>query len=262
MEMATAAALQKNYFPAPDFLGSSYDIATFYHSADAVGGDWYTYYLYNNDYLYVHIGDVTGHGTSAALLASYAKGATDMIRHEYTKKNATFIPLEVIHTNLNSVLSMAEDCAALMTMISVMINLKTGECFCLNSGHRPVLVTDHSESQNNVVSITSKTPFILGFREFPTAVMAGKKILQEKDILLLYSDGLIDVPVSRGIRCNERILKKLLADNHEKTAGELRQLIASTLNIAKTKPTDHFIDDVTFIVVRLKLGPRATAAAS
>lgn len=250
MQMATASALQKNYFPHPDCSTDRYDIATFYHSADAVGGDWYTYYLYNNDYLYVHIGDVTGHGTSAALLASYAKGAADMVRHEYAKTNAEFIPLEVIHTSMNNILSQTDDCSALMTMISVLINLKTGASFCLNSGHRPVLV--NSLKNEKVLTITSRTPYILGFREFPNEVIAGTRVLYEGDTLLLYSDGLLDVPMSRGIRCTEKILKKTLAENSNKTAKELRSALATIFSVVKNKSTDNFIDDVTFIVVRLK----------
>lgn len=259
MEMATAAALQKNYFPSPDCSTDKYEIATFYHSADAVGGDWYTYYVYNNDFLYVHIGDVTGHGTSAALLASYAKGATDMVRHEYGKTNADFIPLEVIHTSLNNILSQADSCSGLMTMISVMINLKTGASFCLNSGHRPVLVNRVNEEK--VESITSRTPYILGFREFPSEVVAGSKILADQDVLLLYSDGLLDVPVSRGIRCNEKILKKVLFENGNKSVQEIRSVLAATFNVVKNRPSDPFIDDVTFIVVRLKLDQKSLAAA-
>ena len=46
-------------------------LSTFFgQPAHTVGGDWFTYAIHQDRWLHVHIGDVTGHGTAAALLAA------------------------------------------------------------------------------------------------------------------------------------------------------------------------------------------------
>ena len=81
--------------------------------------------------------DVTGHGTPAALVASFAKGATDMIYADWSKRGAGHPPLRLVHENLNDMLRSGVGELAFMTMFSVTIDLRKHEIFYLNSGHRP-----------------------------------------------------------------------------------------------------------------------------
>jgi len=69
-EMALAQQIQMTLLPKEPPRLPGYDIAGIYVPSNQIGGDYYDYILCSDGQLGIAIGDVTGHGTPAALLMS------------------------------------------------------------------------------------------------------------------------------------------------------------------------------------------------
>ncbi len=244
LDVATAATLQRHFFPPPLVESERYELAAYYHPAEAIGGDWFAYYA-DRDHLTVHIGDVTGHGTPAALVASFAKGATDMIHADYAKRGAGHPPLRQVHENLNDMIRAGIGELAFMTMFSVSIDLTKGEVHYLNSGHRPGLLV--SATQKGVSMFTPNESTILGLAPLKPGKARTLPLAADATLLLL-SDGLIDVPKALGVHVSESRLRGQLTTG---TAATMRERILKDSGL-QDAAASTFVDDVTFIVLKIK----------
>lgn len=254
-EVATASALQQQFFPNPNCREGRFDLAAYYRPADAVGGDWYSYRLLEGRWLHVHLGDVTGHGTPAALLASFAKGATDMFYDDAARRGmpAGEISLAALHRSLNTIFLRDSGEYMLMTMFSMAIDLETGACAFLNSGHKPGFVL--SGDARSIQVLTRSDSTILGHADLsPDMDVSRNVVLGGSETILILSDGLMDVPTSLGIKTNERTIRKLMKTLAGMSADQARERIVEDLALEGGRKGREVPDDVTFVVVRLKLG--------
>jgi sigma-B regulation protein RsbU (phosphoserine phosphatase) len=250
LEVRTASALQRQFFPPLTAQHAHYELAAYYYPAEAVGGDWYAHRVLGERYLHLHLGDVTGHGTSAALLASFATGALDMAYAAIAPTAAdggAF--LMALHDKLNGILVGMGRGMSLMTLVSVAIDLETGEAFCVNAGHRPVLVVDGARKP--VRAPTRSNANILGYLPHWDGAGPTRFQLDGDEVLLLMSDGLLDVPTSRGVRTTERSVTRLLAGLHDQRPEALRDGLVEALRLNARERYPGYPDDVTFVVVKL-----------
>jgi len=79
LELETTAAVQKALFPKSLPEVSNLKFHTYFASATRAGGDWYGFMTKISGYLYILIGDVTGHGAPAALVTATACATTRLI---------------------------------------------------------------------------------------------------------------------------------------------------------------------------------------
>jgi sigma-B regulation protein RsbU (phosphoserine phosphatase) len=82
-ELQYAQMIIKQILPAsvPDFVGLSMEYR--YRPLEAIGGDLFLYNEIDDDHLGVFLGDVTGHGVSAALFLALVKSSIDRISRQH-----------------------------------------------------------------------------------------------------------------------------------------------------------------------------------
>ena len=97
-ELKTAAAVQNSLFPDEIPQSETYQLASFFESASETGGDWYGFITRAKDSLFILIGDVTGHGTPAALVTATASATCRMLEDRYAQGYEKPSP---ITTNIN-----------------------------------------------------------------------------------------------------------------------------------------------------------------
>jgi len=247
-ERQTASVLQQDFLPPVSVTHQRFEIAAGYMAAEAVGGDWYSHGLIANRWLYLHLGDVTGHGVSSALLASFAKGATDMIHEEHCRDHGQPAPLATVHNCLNKIIRTSSADKLYMTMISMVVDLEERTFSYMNSGHVPAVLMQ----EKGVTILSQYANTLLGHSDEPQLAEIVAKPLDSIHTLLLFSDGLLDATSPKGKTPSLRMLTKLIKFSETPSASDLRNLLELRCKVQlKADGIGALRDDVSFLVVRI-----------
>jgi len=173
-----AAEIQRSLLPAsaPDFPG--FDIAARSRPAEQVGGDWFDFLAFGEGSLGISIGDASGHGLSAALMARDVVIGLRMGLERELKAGYALAKLNrVLHASTLS------SCFASLLYGELEEN---GSFFYYNAGHdAPLLVTDAGcallRTGGTVLGPLPEARFRRHFAH-----------LDHGALLALYTDGLIE----------------------------------------------------------------------
>ncbi|MBF0238467.1 MAG: serine/threonine-protein phosphatase [SAR324 cluster bacterium] len=241
-ELEVAALVQQELFPKSVPKISNIDIAAFYKSATETGGDWHGFLQVEN-LLYVLIGDVTGHGVPAALVTATVCGASQMFTDQLMK-NISLTPNEILDY-LNRVVCYSGNHQFAMTFFVACIDLNTGEMDFSNAGHNFPIILSEDGSINSLLD--RNTP--LGYQDNPV-FYSKKGFLKKGDLLVFYTDGLIENPFPNGEDLGEKNLKRMIKQYQDEHEGVSASGILNTINV-KTGEC-KMEDDVTLICMHIK----------
>lgn len=135
-ELNLATTIQASTLPCifPPFPDrKEFDIFATMDPAKEVGGDFYDFFLIDDDHLGLVIADVSGKGVPAALFM--------MVSKMLIKNNAQFTPspAEVL-TNVNNQLCENNEAEMFVTVWLGILEISTGKMTCANAGHEfPVI---------------------------------------------------------------------------------------------------------------------------
>jgi len=138
-ELETAQAIQSRFFPAASFDHRCFKAAGKSIPASECAGDWWHYVLIGK-HLVLAIGDVTGHGVSAALVTAAAYGAFSIIVKDKDSSDQVATPKAILLKlidSLNFAVRQASGGNATMTFFAAVIDLETGRMQYVNAAHRP-----------------------------------------------------------------------------------------------------------------------------
>lgn len=245
-ELEVASALQARFMPRDRFTHPRVELCATSMPAASLGGDWYAYHLYGDDWLHVHIGDVTGHGPASALMAAFAKGATDMLYAGCSRLGLPEVPLDQLHETLNRMLAVSGNDQAFMTLFSLAVHLPTGRMTYLNSGHMPQFVAQPGGKSR---ALTGEGRSLLGFVADRPVSKPERAQLVGDELILLYSDGLLEAaPRRKGRRFGVKQLGELTSEFAGRSAFDMRDELQSLLaeSAAAERP-----DDVTVVAIKL-----------
>ena len=200
---------------------------------DVVGGDWYDLVLLPSGKISIVLGDVAGHGLSAAAI-------TAQLRHglrAYLLRDAG--PRAAL-TALNRLITALLP-GELATAIVAELNPATGTLTYANAGHPPpLLLTDHNsrlldDAHGPALGLSTSVNYA-----------QGHLTLVGADRLVLYSDGLIERR-GTGLRDDLDRLLSVSAFSEREPQTVLTNIVGSL------DPTDA--DDVTLLAVGLSSEP-------
>ena len=230
------ALLTPNPFP------KNMNIFTFYEAAHSTGGDWYGIFpSKTHARCYVFVGDVTGHGLSAALVTAIASGviSTGIELIEPIEDDPIKI-LGLLAKQLNDkILSTEISKKHSMTMAMILIDFEKQNLVYSNAGHLPIYLI----RENNLKTLF-KSGSMLGMSEQSTFQNTCID-LKKGDILCIYTDGLIENLEQLGEKKVDKKLRGILTSDLELKQLEAKiiaDLISPTKNL-KDK------DDTTFVLI-------------
>jgi sigma-B regulation protein RsbU (phosphoserine phosphatase) len=240
-ELNIASKIQKqtipyHFPPFPDRL-NEFDIYASFNPAKNVGGDFYDYFLIDDDRLVVVIGDVSGKGVPAALFMMMAKALINRHAHLNLSLSEVFYQLnnQLLENNVEEMFA---------TVWLGILEISTGKLTYVNAGHNlPYLFT---KSTNQYDILESKPNFVLGGMENVKYTQYEVKI-NEGDRLYLYTDG-----ITEGINqheeefSNDRLVNTL-NNNNQHTIKDLILKINDEVRDF-TKGTEQFDDETMFIL--------------
>lgn len=239
-ELETAAALQQSLFPKKLPQYNYIEISTFFESASETGGDWYGF-IELNDNLCTLIGDVTGHGTPAALVTASANATCKMIQRLHEKENALFTPSDIL-SHLNYAVYETGAPNYLMTFLALIIDPKTNTLTFSNAGHNfPLLI------RNKKIKPLLNRNLRLG-DHMEHAFTQTSFQLEPGDIIFLFTDGLLENENTQGDMWGEHHLRQCLRKYHDRSIEELvEQIIEEAYNFYENVPLQ---DDLTVVALK------------
>ncbi|UCD56461.1 MAG: SpoIIE family protein phosphatase, partial [Candidatus Hydrogenedentota bacterium] len=214
-------------------------IATHWQPAEELGGDYYDLIPISERALGIAIGDVSGHGVAAGILASMAKSCL------FTQLSRSPGVDEVMFA-MNTMVFEVFKKKLLMTFLYAVIDCEKSEFAFANAGH---LSPYHFRMASKEVSEIENPAYPLGVRK-DSEYSAQNIALERGDALLLYSDGVVEAANSDWEQFGFERLESLLQKHGTCSAAELKQHILTALDIfCDGQPRT---DDATLIVIKVK----------
>lgn len=224
-EMELAADMQLMLIPKSLPKESRYELASIYRPHLNVGGDYFDY-IEQEDKLVVCIADISGKGVAAALLMANFQANFHSLYNQCDN-------LKDFVCGLNeSVLRITEG-ERFITFFVAEFDLKTHQLTYVNAGHNPPAMAMDGEIYRLKDGCT-----ILGiFDELPT-VDIGQIQMKGEALLLLYTDGLIDIRNHKGEFLDQKYGHEFVVTN--------APLPAETFNKKMMKEIEEYCGDEGF----------------
>lgn len=229
------AILPKEFDPFPD--RNEFGVFACMYAAKEVGGDFYDFFLIDDDHLGFVIGDVSGKGVPAAIFMAVSR---TLIRATALKGT---LPGECM-TYVNTLLCNESISSMFVTVFYGILDLKTGEVEYSNAGHNsPYLLG----KDGSVKPLPLTGGVVLGAME-DIQYKANTITLANGDSILLYTDGITEAFSCDDNIYSEQRLEKLLLSIHNKPLKEIVDCIVEDVN--KFSQGVSQADDLTLLAVK------------
>ncbi len=240
-ELKIAAEIQRALLPPARFAAGPFEIAAMTEPCRAIGGDFYEHTELTGGRLGFALGDVSGKGPPAALMAAVIQGILNSHAEDEPGPSDTLERLN--HTLVRRSIQ------SRFATVAFAIAEPDGRLRVSNAGHNPTYVL----RRNGVLETLDKGGLMVGI--FPDATYEEEEIqLDAGDLVILYSDGVTEALNAHGEQYEEERLKACLDGVHDAPAAEvLDRLVDSVHKFAGAYPQ---ADDITALVFRYR-GPTA-----
>ncbi|MBF0237519.1 MAG: AAA family ATPase [SAR324 cluster bacterium] len=244
-ELKTAAAVQQALFPTALPTVTHVELSSYFQSASETGGDWYGLMTSINDYLYLLIGDVTGHGVPAALVTATASATCRMLEvmYSFPGNRRQLNPSTILHYLNQSVYEVGGR-KYLMTFFAAGIDLKTGTMTFANAGHNFPMLVKADGKVKKVLTTGNRLGDQLDVH------YEDKQLQLEKgDMLFLYTDGLTENQSESGEEWGEKRLMRYLKQHRSESLQNITGGL--TEELFQFKGEQPLADDVTMLSCRI-----------
>jgi sigma-B regulation protein RsbU (phosphoserine phosphatase) len=236
-EMQLAHDLQMKLLPDNSVVAPDATVAARVVPAESVGGDFYNLFRLGHGCTGVMIGDVSGHGYQAALIMALSMSAAAI--HAQSRSD----PAETLHALY---MTLRDELATTEMFISAfygVIDPEAGEIRYSNTGHPHAFILPDGGDFERLPAVDPP----LGMEErAPTT--ERRRWSREKDLLVLFTDGVSDARNRTGERLGEDRILNTVRANRERTPSEILEEVVAVLD-AHTGTVPRR-DDLTIVVLR------------
>ena len=200
-ELDLARDLQQSILPRtfPAFpQRTDFDIFAAMLPAREIGGDFYDYFLLDDEHLALVIADVSGKGMPAALFMAVSRSLLKSTALQH-------VPPGECLQHVNDLLCLDNSSEMFVTVFYAILNTRTGEIAYSNGGHNPPCLVRH----DGVHLLPGTGGMVLG--AFPDVRYDAKTArLEPGDALFLYTDGVTEaMDCDGGLFSDRRLLEAL-----------------------------------------------------
>lgn len=185
-ELSVGTKIQAGMLPDGDEQfkdRNDFDLAALMHPAREVGGDFYDFYLLDENHLVITVADVSDKGVPAALFMVIAK---TLLKETLVYANDAQ-KLGEVFENANESLTQSNKANMFVTVFTGILNLHSGEFIYANAGHNPPIIKSGGECKYLEKAVNPILGAVEGLR-FKTV----KLVLNPGDALFLYTDGVTE----------------------------------------------------------------------
>jgi serine phosphatase RsbU (regulator of sigma subunit) len=233
MARQVQVALSPTAFKVPDH----FEIAAHNIPSRYVGGDFYEFIPLKDGRSAFALGDVSGKGVAAALLAAMAQGA---LQAQFVSN----LPLTEVITSLNKALVQRSASNRFITLFCAVLD-RDGHFTYINAGHNlPILARTTGETE----MLTTKS-VLLGAFDF-VEYKPRQTRLAPGDVVVMYTDGVTEAVNADNQMFGDERLEKLVKESVSLSAEEIKQrILDEVLSFTRGLPQG---DDITLIVLKMK----------
>ncbi|PYS91205.1 MAG: hypothetical protein DMF64_13240 [Acidobacteria bacterium] len=235
-ELNLAREIQQRFQPTSPPVVSGYELQGISFPCYEIGGDYYDFIERPDGRLIIALGDVSGKGTSAALLMSSLHAA---IHAQITAHQSLCAMISAVNRYLADTIPPNR----FITLFCAELDSETGALTFINAGHNPPLIVHAAGTMEQ-----------LGAGGMPLGILQtapyreGKSQLQPGDALVIYSDGVTETQNPQGEEFGPLRLYDVVARNLDTTASGIRDKIEAALT--KFAQGTAAGDDITLVIVK------------
>ena len=242
-ELKIAANIQKSVIPKPISAIKGHpniDLFQYLKPAKEASGDFYDYFMLDDENLFLSIGDVTGKGVPASLFTVM------MISMEKMYKS---IPISMSETMslVNKEIIPMNDLNIFVSYFCMVINLKTGKARYANAGHdSPFIIKENGE----VFQLKQGTGTFLGIFEHLEYSEEHYKF-KKGDSILMYTDGVTEAMNKKNeLFGKDKFIDELSGVNKTNSAEIIINNVNSAIAVhTKESPQS---DDICMVCLKFK----------
>ena len=240
-ELQVAVVIQHSLLP--DLSGSypgreEFDVKGFIEPAKTVGGDFYDVFFVDSNHVAFTIADVSGKGIPAALFMAASK----MIVQNCVRDIPSFN--EAVAT-ANNVICNRNDAEMFITAWIGILEIDSGEMQFISAGHNPPVIVN----KDGAKLLKVKSSFVLGGME-NVKYTEHSVTLKKDDVLLLYTDGIVEAENSKKELYGEARMLECLKDAAGLETGEVMSKLKQSVEEFVNGHTQH--DDMTMLCIKIK----------
>lgn len=231
------AILPKQFPPFPDI--TDFDIYGSMTAAKMVGGDFFDFFLIDNERVGFVIGDVSGKGVPAAIFMAVSR---TLIRATGLKG----IPSNECLNYANKLLCGESLDSMFVTVFYGILNFKTGELDYTNAGHNIPYIL---RSNGDLFKFPYTNNTIIGAFDFYEFEAQSVK-MEKGDTLLLYTDGVTEAfNITEELYGDDRLIDALKKFSNDGVKTLIDNMVGDVFTFAGEAPQS---DDITALALQLK----------
>lgn len=240
-ELTQASAIQKVLLPRRSPALSDYDVAAEYRAARILSGDYYDYLKVDEDRYGIAIGDVCGKGVAASLIMA-------MCRSNLRGRAAENLsPSGVLH-EVNRLIFPDIRGDMFVSLLYLILERGSNEVTLARAGHEPPI---HFHAASGEIELVEPPGLAAGIDKGPVfkrSVKDHRLQMESGDLLLLYTDGLIEAENRDGDEFGVKRLSEAVKRHHELCAEDI--VIRIVKEISAFSGGRAQSDDITLIAVK------------
>ena len=233
-DLEIASKIQENLLPKKELFLENLMIRGFYKPARYISGDYYDFFVLNDNEIMIVLGDVAGKGAQASLIMASVKAYLSAAIESH-------LDFTTISNNLNKFLALHTPFDKFITIFLGLIDLKKNKITYINSGHEPGIICTldgkfiYLHSNNIIMGVIEDFEYIPTEQEFPG-----------NSFLFIYTDGVTEANDKNDNRFGNERLNSIILKNTKTPVKIFQELPEAIIQFANGK--EQF-DDITFIMV-------------
>lgn len=233
-DLKIASNIQESLLPKDKLVFNDVLIKGFYKPARYISGDYFDFFVLNENEILIVLGDVAGKGAQASLIMASVKAYLSAA----IESKLDFI---TISNNLNKFLAINTPLDKFITIFLGLINLRENKIIYINSGHEPGLIISYDGKISHLPSNNIMMGILENFEYIPTEIH-----FPQNSFLFIYTDGVTEANNKYNDRYGTERLMGILREN---TKQPLRIFDFLPKSIESFAGEMVQFDDITFLIV-------------
>jgi serine phosphatase RsbU (regulator of sigma subunit)/putative methionine-R-sulfoxide reductase with GAF domain len=237
-ELQIAKNIQRSFLPDEKQIAlKGMDVACLNIPSSEVGGDYYDIVQLNENETIFTINDISGHGIPASLPMSIFS-ANFKYRVKKDKDMLTTI------NHLDNLLAETTDASQFVTSFTCSVNIEDRVLKYFNCGHHPTFIF----RKDQIIELKEGEAPLGLFPGLPRTIT--KVNIEKNDLVLLYTDGIIEAENPQGEQFDYNRLKNCMKTNKHLPAESIKEKLIRELK--EFINADNFDDDVTYVIIKIE----------